>query len=131
MTSEYKNIDEYISSQPDQIRGTLDQLRQVIKNAAPEAMEAISYRMPAFRFHGMLCYFAVFKAHYSLFVSPDIMLVFKDKLGSYELSKSAIRIPLHDPVPHKLFTDIIKYAASRNLDKAQMREVKKKKKKTK
>lgn len=125
---EYKNVDEYIALQPGFIRDTLEHLRQVIKDSAPGSEEMISYQMPAFRFHGMLCYFAVFKAHYSLFVSPEILLVFKDKLTAYGLSKSAIRFPMKEPFPEKLVTEIIKYAALRNLKKAQLREAKKKRK---
>ncbi len=128
MTSEYKNIDEYIASQPDHIRGTLEHLRQVIKSAAPDALEVISYQMPAFKYYGMLCFFAAFKAHYSLFVSPEVLNVFRDKLTSYQLSKSAIRFPKKESVPDKLVFEIIQYGVWRNLQKEEIRKAKKEKK---
>jgi uncharacterized protein YdhG (YjbR/CyaY superfamily) len=128
MTSEYKNIDEYIASQPDQIRGTLEQLRQVIKAAAPDAEEVISYQMPAFKYYGMLCFFAAFKAHYSLFVSPEVLNAFRDKLTSYQLTKSAIRFPMKEPVQDKLVSEIIQYGVWRNLKKEELRQAGKKKK---
>jgi uncharacterized protein YdhG (YjbR/CyaY superfamily) len=127
MNTEYKNIDEYIASQPDQIGRTLEHLRLVIKKAAPEAEEVISYQMPAFKYYGMLCFFAAFKAHYSLFVSPEILNVFRDKLKSYQLSKSAIRIPIKAAVPDEIVTEIIKHAVTVNLKKEAFRQAKKKK----
>jgi uncharacterized protein YdhG (YjbR/CyaY superfamily) len=58
-----KDIDAYIEMQPENVRGVLEKFRQTIRKAAPEAEEAISYQMPAFRFHGMLVYFAAWKTH--------------------------------------------------------------------
>jgi uncharacterized protein YdhG (YjbR/CyaY superfamily) len=124
---EFNNIDEYIASQPDHIKEPLEQLRQVIKEAAPDSEETISYQMPAFRFHGILCYFASFKNHYSLFISPDILLNFKDKLTSYELSRGTMRIPIQEPVPEKIISEMVKYAAREKIKKAQFRKAKKKK----
>jgi len=122
----YNNVDEYIALQHDQIIVTLEKLRQAIKQAAPEAEEVISYQMPAYKFHGMLCYFATFQDHYSLFVSPDVREVFSERLASYKLTKSAIKFPLDESVPVKLVTEIVKYAAKNNLNKALLREAKKK-----
>jgi uncharacterized protein YdhG (YjbR/CyaY superfamily) len=116
---EFKNVDEYIALQPVHIRPTLEQLRQVIKEAAPEAEEIISYRMPAYRFHGMLCFFAAFKDHYSFFVSPGVLIYFKDRLTAYKVSKGTLRIPEKEPVPEALISDIVKYAASLKLEKAK------------
>ncbi len=49
----FKNVDEYISLQPEEIRMTLELLRQTIKISAPEAQEVISYQMPGYKFHGV------------------------------------------------------------------------------
>ena len=56
-----KDIDEYLSAQPESLKPVLEKLRQTILKAAPKAEEAISYRMPAFRYHGVLVYFDAFK----------------------------------------------------------------------
>jgi uncharacterized protein YdhG (YjbR/CyaY superfamily) len=118
----FKNVDEYIALQSEKIKITLEILRKTIRKAAPEATEIISYQMPAFRFQGMLAYFAVFKNHYSLFVNPKVLEAFKDKLSEYTLSKSAIRIPLDKPVPEKLVTEIIQFAAKENIRKKLLKE---------
>lgn len=58
-----KTIDEYIASFPKKIQDILRQLRLVIKDSAPQAEEAISYRMPTFKLNGNLVHFAAFKNH--------------------------------------------------------------------
>ena len=50
----YTNIDEYVSSFPTDIQKILQNLRQVIHAAAPEAQEVISYSMHAFKLNGIL-----------------------------------------------------------------------------
>ena len=44
-----KTVDEYISMFPDNVQNILEKVRQAIKESAPGAEEAISYRMPAFK----------------------------------------------------------------------------------
>lgn len=119
---QFKNVDEYIARQPGHIRPTLEQLRQTIKLAAPEAVEVISYQMPGYKFHGVLVWFAVFKNHYGFYCIPEVLLKFKDQLSAYELTKSAIRIPLDAPVPVKLISEIVQTAAKENLRKIMMKE---------
>lgn len=118
-------IDTYLAAQPENVRSILEKMRQTIKEAVPEAVELISYRMPAFRFHGMLAWYAPFTNHYSLFV-PKVLPVFKDELRPYKLSKGGIRFPFDHPVPVQLVTKIIQYAAKENLAKAQLKAGRKK-----
>jgi uncharacterized protein YdhG (YjbR/CyaY superfamily) len=118
----FKNVDEYISRQPEQIRMTLELLRKTIKMSAPEAQEVISYQMPGYKFHGVLVWFAAFKSHYGFYCIPDVLSKFADQLSAFELSKSAIRIPLDTPVPEKLIAEIVQYAVKENLRKKLMKE---------
>lgn len=123
MRSSAKDISDYIEQQPEKVRAILEELRQTIKKAVPEAEEIISYQMPAFRFHGMLVWFAAFKNHYSIFIRPHILSVFIEELKPFELSKSksAIKISLDKPVPADLLTKIVKSAAKTNLENAQLK----------
>ena len=124
-----EGIDQYLSQQPAEISRKLQQIRQIIRNVAPEATESFSYQMPSFDFHGKLAYYAAFKEHYSLFVMPEILRVFKDRLTNYSLSKSAIRIPSGEPVPEALIVEIIAFAAQSNLEKKRIKDELKKKRK--
>jgi uncharacterized protein YdhG (YjbR/CyaY superfamily) len=123
----YKIIDEYISFQAARHQGNLELIRQAIKTTVPEAVETISYQMPAFKYHGMLCYFAVFKDHYSLFVDPKIRAVFDKELTYYKTTKSTIHFPLNDQIPVKLIEEIVRFAAITNLEKAEAKKSKGKK----
>jgi uncharacterized protein YdhG (YjbR/CyaY superfamily) len=118
-----KEVDEYIELQSAKVRNILTEIRQTIKETVPEAEEFISYRMPAFRFHGMLVWYAAFTHHYSIFIPGQIMNLFQDELKPFELSKSnsGIKIPLDKPVPVQLLSKIIKTAAQANLEKAHLK----------
>lgn len=123
MRSAAKDIDAYIDLQSENAKSVISVIRQTIKKAVPEAEELISYQMPAFRYHGMLVWFAAFNHHYSIFIPRQILNLFKEELKPYELtkSKSAIKIPLDEPVPVKLLSKIIKSGAKANLEKAQLK----------
>jgi len=122
-------VKEYIALQPAKVRTTLEQLRQTIRKAAPEAEEVISYQMPGFKFYGMLVWYAVTKNHYGLYPMANAIRVFKDKLKEYELSKGTIRFPIDKPLPVKLITEIVKFRVKENLEKKLLKEVLKKSKK--
>src|SRR5664279_6522997 len=123
MRSAAKDIDAYIDLQSEIARSILSEIRQTIKKTVPEAEELISYRMPAFKYHGMLAWFAAFNHHYSIFIPRQILNLFGKELKPFELSKSksAIKIPLDKPVPVKLLSKIIKSGAQANLEKAQLK----------
>ncbi len=65
-----ETIDEYIAGFPADIQVILQKIRKTIKDAAPDAQEAISYQMPTFKFHGNLVHFAAFKNHIGFYPVP-------------------------------------------------------------
>ena len=118
MNAPAKDIDAYIDSQPEDVRPDLEKLRQIIKSVAPEAEEVISYRMPAFRYHGMLAGFANAKNHYGFYPwSSRTIEEFHDQLTGYETSKGAIRLPKNKPLPVALIKKIVKARMKQNLHK--------------
>ena len=114
-------IDEYIALQSLQRRAVLEKLRFTIAKAAPQAEEVISYRMPAFKLHGILVYFAAAKNHIGFYPMPKVIDLFKNQLKDYELSKGTIRFPYDKPLPVKLLTEIVKYRVNANLEKSQLK----------
>ena len=118
-----KDVNEYIELQSENVRNILTEIRQTIKKTVPDAEEFISYQMPAFKYHGMLAWYAVFNHHYSIFISPRILDLYQEELKVFELSKSksGIKIPLEKPVPAQLISKIIKSVAQANLEKAQLK----------
>ncbi len=128
MKIEFKSVEEYLAAQPEALRAPLENLRQTIKKAAPEAQETISYSMPAYKFLGMVAYFAPAKKHYGLYIMPYVLEVFKPRLGAYKLSKSTIQFPWNTPLPVQLVTEIIQYAVQFNRDQKATKEAAKRRK---
>ena len=113
-----QTIDEYIAAFPDDMQQILQQIRQTIRAAAPDAQEAISYQMPTFKLHGNLVHFAAFKKHIGFYPDPSGIEAFKDELAPYANSKGAVQFPLGKPVPYELISRVVTYRVEENLAKA-------------
>ncbi len=127
MESKIKDIDSYIAMQPENFRIALQKIRETIQNAAPDAEEIISYSMPAFRYLGILVYFAGFKTHIGFFPTAGGIAAFKDELTGYELSKGTLRLPISKPIPLELISRIVKYRVAENQAKVEAKVKSKKK----
>jgi uncharacterized protein YdhG (YjbR/CyaY superfamily) len=105
----YKTIDEYIANFPENIQEILNKMRQVIKESAPEAEEAISYGMPTFKLHGNLVHFAAYKNHIGFYPTPSGIEAFKNEISNYKSSKGAVQFPLNKPIPYDLVKKIVAF----------------------
>ena len=104
-----KNVDEYLAGVPEPARGTLNKIRAAIRSAAPpEATEAISYGMPAFKYNGVLVWFAAFSNHCSLFPTASVIEAFKNELKGFSTSKGTIHFPTDKPLPTALVKKLVK-----------------------
>jgi uncharacterized protein YdhG (YjbR/CyaY superfamily) len=103
---DYKTIDEYIVMFPKEIQPKLQEIRRVIKQAAPNSQEVISYRMPAFKQNGTLVWFAAFKHHIGFYPTSSAIIAFKEKLAKYKTSKGAIQFPIDQPIPLELIKEM-------------------------
>ncbi len=120
-TSNPKNVDDYISTFPSEVQEVLNKFRATVKKAAPEAEEVISYQMPAYKFHGILVYFAVHKNHIGFYPTGSGVEIFKDELKDYKTSKGTVQFSYSKKLPLKLIADIVKFRAIENLEKAKSR----------
>lgn len=95
------SVDAYMASLPDDRRGPMEELRRTVRAAAPEAVEAIAYNMPALRLNGrFLVSYEAYKRHYSLFPWSDEMLgEIGDRLKRYAVGRGTIRFPADEPIP--------------------------------
>jgi uncharacterized protein YdhG (YjbR/CyaY superfamily) len=105
-----KDVDEYIAGVPEPARTTLNKIRAIIRSVVPpEATEAISYGMPAFKYKGPLFAYAAFKNHCSLFpMNAALIDVFKEELKGFETSKGTIRFPVDKPPAATLIKKLVK-----------------------
>jgi len=104
------NIDEYLADVPEPARGTLQKIRAAIRSAVPpEAAEAITYRIPTFKYNGALVAFAAFSHHCSFFpMSYAVIGAFKNELKAFEVSKGTIRFPVDKPLLATLVKKMVK-----------------------
>jgi uncharacterized protein YdhG (YjbR/CyaY superfamily) len=119
-----ESIDDYISSFPKDIAVTLKEMRKIIREAAPQAEEVISYGMPAFKLQGILVYFAGYKGHIGFYPTGSGIKAFKSELDKYKTSPGTVQFPLDKPLPKSLIKRMVKFRVKEDLEK-----VKEKKKK--
>lgn len=106
------NVNEYIAQFPLETQAVLNEIRAIIRKAAPKATEIISYGMPAYKMTHILVYFAAYKKHIGFYPTGKGIEAFKEEFGDYKWSKGAVQFPLDKPLPFKLITRIVKYKIS-------------------
>jgi len=104
------SVAQYFADLPKGQRAALQKLRDTIRSAGPEATEAISYRMPAFKHRGrFLVWYAAFGDHYSLYPASEAV---KDALGEdltpYLSGKGTIRFAWNERLPVSLVKRVVK-----------------------
>ena len=104
-----ETIDQYIAEQVDEVRPILQKIREVIRGAAPNAIEKISWQMPTFWQGENLMHFASFKKHISIFPGSGAVEVFADRLAEYKTAKGTIQFPLDKPMPYELIAEIARW----------------------
>lgn len=121
-----RNIDDYMTLQPEKVRETLENLRQIIRDTAPGAKEVISYGIPAYKYHGVLVYFAAYKKHCSLFGGTGTLTEeMKEQLKAYKTSKGTIQFTVENPLPDELVRHIVKVRMQQNVEKVKNKKSKK------
>jgi uncharacterized protein YdhG (YjbR/CyaY superfamily) len=110
-------IDAYIEQYPQEVQAILQKIRAVIKEAAPQAVEKISYQMPGFAYHGALVWFGAHTHHVGFYPTGAGIEAFKQELSAYKTSKGAVQFPLDQPIPYDLIRRIVKFKLAENLKK--------------
>ncbi len=103
-----QTIDDYIAACSPEVQTILKKIRATIREAAPQAEERISYRMPAFSQDGILIYFAAFKNHIGIYPPIEGDDKLNKKLARYRGPKGNLQLPLDEPIPYELIRSIVK-----------------------
>lgn len=114
-----EDIDEYIADFPRDVQRLLKQIRAAIKRAAPDAEEAIKYRMPTFVLNENLVHFAGYKNHIGFYPTPSGITAFQEELSQYKGAKGSVQFPLDQPLPLKLIEKIVKFRVAEARAKAK------------
>lgn len=107
----YTTIAEYLAQFEGEIRAILDKTYEVIRTAAPDATERISFRMPCFWQGEPLIYFAGMKHHLGIYPTNSGIAAFADRLSAYKTSKGAVQFPYNKPIPYDLIAEMAQFRA--------------------
>lgn len=106
----FKSIDDYIKSVPEQAKAKLEEIRQLMHEAAPEAEESISYQIPTFKLNGKFVgYFAGYAKHVSLYPIPRDDEELIKEVSPYVAGKGTMHFPIDKPLPKELIIKVVKY----------------------
>ncbi|MFM1753346.1 MAG: hypothetical protein RLZZ236_285 [Bacteroidota bacterium] len=113
-----EGVNQYIANLPLVQQIALERVRQIIKKTVPEAIEFISYKMPAYHCHGMIGGFAAFKNHCSFFPwNAKTIEDFATELKDFKTSAGTIQFTPEKPIPEELLQKILRYRVAGNLEK--------------
>jgi len=103
-------VDAYISAVPEPARAGLVQLREIIRSAVPkDAVEVISYGIPAFALAKPFFGYAAFKKHLSVVpFSGSLFNSFSEELKPYSRTKSSLHLPFDKPLPAALIRKLVR-----------------------
>jgi len=103
--SRTQSVDDYIAGFPDETCAVLEEIRAIVRAAAPDATETMSYAIPTFDLGGRhLVHFAGYGRHVGFYPTPEGIAAFKDELTAYRTAKGSVQFPLGEPLP----TDLIR-----------------------
>lgn len=110
----FETIDDYIANQPEDVQKRLNDLRSIIKEAAPDAREVINYKIPAFTLveggkRDQQIMMAGYKNFVGFYPFPTTMAAFSDELKGYKQGKGSVQFPLDKPLPRDLIVRMVKF----------------------
>lgn len=115
MKTDFNSVDEYIQTFPKETQTLLDNVRLTIIKNAPEALESISYGMPAYKTYGKpLVYFAANKKHIGFYATPSGHTEFTEELANYKQGKGSVQFPFDRPIPYWLIEQIVIFRVKEN-----------------
>jgi len=110
-----KDVDSYIAAFPPEVQEILTQIRTLIKNTAPGAVEGMAYGMPAYKLNKKpLVYFAGYKNHIGFYATPSGHEEFAEELSRYKQGKGSVQFPLDKPIPFDLIRQMVAFRVQEN-----------------
>ncbi|MCA8998663.1 MAG: DUF1801 domain-containing protein [Planctomycetaceae bacterium] len=107
-------VDAYIAAFPKNVQRILKKIRGIIQKSAPEAQEAMKYRIPTFVLNGNLVHFAAFENHIGFYPTPSGIEHFQEELQPYKSAKGSVQFPLDSPIPYELIKKIVVFRVQEN-----------------
>ena len=114
-------VDAYIARFPPAVRARLGKICRAVRTAAPKAIEGMSYRIPAYRQHNIIVYFAGFKEHISLFPPVHGNAALEKAVAKFANAKGNLRFPHDAPLPLPLISRVVRHQARQDAARAAAR----------
>lgn len=108
-----QNVDEYISGFSPEIQAMLMELRMLIRESAPDALEGMSYGMPSYKLNGPLAYFAAHTNHLGYYPAGTSTVKIFEKAG-YAVTKGSVHFPFGEPLPADLIREMVRFRVEEN-----------------
>lgn len=104
-----ETVDDYIAAFPADVQDRLKQIRQVISELAPAAVESISYAIPAYKLNGKpLIYFAGYARHVGLYPLPvDPSPELREAIEPFVAGKGTLQFAHREPLPLDLIREVV------------------------
>jgi uncharacterized protein YdhG (YjbR/CyaY superfamily) len=122
-STKFKTVDEYLASFPANTKKILQEIRNTIKQSAPQAEELISYNMPAFKLRGMLVFYAAYERHIGFYPTASGIKAFKKEISQYKNAKGSVQFPIDEPMPFDLISKIVKFKVKENQEKERAKKI--------
>lgn len=107
------DVDSYIAGFPDDVQQILKNLRALVVQIAPNAVEGIAYGLPGYKLNGKpLIYFGGYAQHIGLYATPTGHEAFKEDLSRYKQGKGSVQFPLNQPIPYEMIERIVRFRVS-------------------
>jgi uncharacterized protein YdhG (YjbR/CyaY superfamily) len=120
-------VTRYIKGFPGPVQERLNQTREAIRAVADKAEELISYKLPAYKYQGMLVYFAAYENHIGFYPTPSAIAHFKRELSLYKSAKGSVQFPHESPLPVSLIKRMVAFRVAENEAKAALKLLQKQK----
>ncbi|WP_246160878.1 iron chaperone [Maribacter flavus] len=104
------DFESYVAHFPIEIQEQLRVLQKLVKETAPQAVEGISYGIPAYKLNGKpLVYFAAHKKHFGFYATPSAYAAFETELAGYNKGKGSVQFPFDEKLPLGLIKKMVSY----------------------
>lgn len=104
------DVDDYLAGFTGEVRARLDRMRVLVGEAAPEAVEGLSYGLVGYKLRGRpLVYFGGFAKHIGFYATPNGHEAFADDFAGYKQGKGSVQFPLAQPLPEDLVRRVVAY----------------------
>jgi uncharacterized protein YdhG (YjbR/CyaY superfamily) len=115
-------VDAYLASFPDDTRRLLEEVRAALRSAIPDAVDSISYAIPALKVAGRpVIYFAGARKHIGVYPAPTGDRSFEDAIAPHRSGRATLRFPLDQPIPVDLIERIGRAALQNHIERDDRR----------